>query len=80
VRGTVFVRARGLLDETRTLLEIAAVTLFVLGVVGWVDLRGDVEGALDVPTTGISRTATSSRWSSRALACSRNPVVGCTSG
>jgi L-fuconolactonase len=47
VRGTVLVQARGSLDETRTLLEIAAATPFVLGIVGWVDLTGDVEGALD---------------------------------
>ena len=47
VRGTVLVQARGSLDETRTLLEIAAATPFVLGVVGWVDITGDVEGTLD---------------------------------
>jgi L-fuconolactonase len=34
----VLVQARGALDETRALLEIAAVTPFVLGVVGWIDL------------------------------------------
>ncbi len=38
VAGTVLVQARGSLDETRTLLEIADATAFVLGVVGWVDL------------------------------------------
>jgi len=38
VTGTVVVQARGSLDETRTLLEIAARTPFVLGVVGWIDL------------------------------------------
>jgi len=38
VSGTVVVQARGSLDETRELLEIAAATPFVLGVVGWVDL------------------------------------------
>jgi L-fuconolactonase len=38
VAGTVLVQARGALDETRALLEIAAVTPFVLGVVGWIDL------------------------------------------
>jgi L-fuconolactonase len=38
VRGTVLVQARGSLDETRTLIEIAAGTPFVLGVVGWIDL------------------------------------------
>jgi L-fucono-1,5-lactonase len=38
VVGTVAVQARGSLDETRALLEIAHATPFVLGVVGWVDL------------------------------------------
>jgi L-fuconolactonase len=38
VAGTVVVQARPSLDETRTLLEIADATPFVLGVVGWVDL------------------------------------------
>jgi L-fuconolactonase len=38
VAGTVLVQARGTVDETRTLLEIAAATPFVLGVVGWIDL------------------------------------------
>jgi L-fuconolactonase len=38
VAGTVLVQARGALDETRALLEIAAATPFVLGVVGWIDL------------------------------------------
>jgi L-fucono-1,5-lactonase len=47
VRGTVLVQARSSFDETRALLEIAAETPFVLGVVGWVDLTGDVEHALD---------------------------------
>ena len=42
VAGTVVVQARSSLDETRTLLAIAAETPFVLGVVGWVDLTGDV--------------------------------------
>jgi L-fuconolactonase len=43
VRGTVLVQARSSLDETRTLLELAATTPFVLGVVGWVDLTSDAE-------------------------------------
>ena len=47
VRGTIVVQARHSFAETRELLEIAAATTFVLGVVGWVDLTGDVEGALD---------------------------------
>jgi L-fuconolactonase len=38
VTGTVLVQARGGLDETRALLEIAAATPFVFGVVGWIDL------------------------------------------
>ena len=38
VRGTVVVQARQELDETVGLLETAAVTDWVLGVVGWVDL------------------------------------------
>lgn len=41
VSGTVLVQARGSLDETRSLLELAAATPFVLGVVGWIDLTGD---------------------------------------
>jgi len=47
VRGTIVVQARHSFDETRELLEIAAATPFVLGVVGWVDLTGDVVGGLD---------------------------------
>jgi L-fucono-1,5-lactonase len=38
VDGTVLVQARASLDETRSLLETAAATPFVLGVVGWIDL------------------------------------------
>ena len=38
VSGTVLVQSRSSLDETRLLLEIAASTPFVLGVVGWIDL------------------------------------------
>jgi L-fucono-1,5-lactonase len=57
VTGTVVVQARQSLDETRDLLAIAASTPFVLGVVGWVDLRGDVAAQLaefdDVPLVGI---------------------------
>ena len=41
VDGTVVVQARASLDETRMLLELAAATPFVLGVVGWVDLTDD---------------------------------------
>jgi L-fuconolactonase len=46
VTGTVVVQARHSLDETRTLLELAAATPFVLGVIGWIDLTGDVERQL----------------------------------
>ena len=46
VTGTVVVQARHSLDETRDLLAIAASTPFVLGVVGWVDLTGDVAAQL----------------------------------
>jgi L-fuconolactonase len=37
--GTVAVQTRQTLDETRWLLELAEKTPFILGVVGWVDLR-----------------------------------------
>ncbi len=57
VTGTVVVQARQSLDETRDLLAIAASTPFVLGVVGWVDLTGDVAAQLaefeDAPLVGI---------------------------
>jgi L-fuconolactonase len=46
IAGTVVVQARHSLDETRALLELAASTPFVLGVVGWVDLTGDVPAQL----------------------------------
>jgi L-fuconolactonase len=47
VRGTVLVQARGSLDETRMLLEVADATPFVLGVVGWIDLSApDVDRML----------------------------------
>jgi L-fuconolactonase len=39
---TVVVQARHSLDETHELLATAAATQFVFGVVGWLDLRGDV--------------------------------------
>jgi L-fuconolactonase len=38
VDGTVVVQARGSIDETRWLLEVAEANPFVLGVVGWIDL------------------------------------------
>jgi L-fuconolactonase len=46
VAGTVVVQARHSLDETRSLLAIAAETSFVLGVVGWIDLTADVDRQL----------------------------------
>jgi L-fuconolactonase len=56
VAGTVVVQARQELDESRELLAIAASTPFVLGVVGWLDLTGDVAaqlGELDGPLVGV---------------------------
>jgi L-fuconolactonase len=57
VTGTVVVQARQSLEETRELLAVAASTPFVLGVVGWVDLTGDVTAQLaefeDVSLVGI---------------------------
>ena len=47
VTGTIVVQARHSLEETRELLALAAATPFVLGVVGWVDLTGDVSSQLD---------------------------------
>ena len=45
VAATVVVQARASLDETYALLELAAATSFVAGVVGWIDLTGDFEDA-----------------------------------
>ncbi len=56
IAGTVVVQARHSLDETRELLEIAGATPFVLGVVGWLDLTGDVEqqlASLDGTLVGV---------------------------
>jgi L-fuconolactonase len=39
VRGCIAVQARQSLEETGWLLELAAASPFILGVVGWVDLR-----------------------------------------
>jgi L-fuconolactonase len=47
VDGTVVVQARQELDETRELLALAATRPWVLGVVGWVDLTGDVAAQLE---------------------------------
>jgi len=47
-RGSVAVQARQSLEETRWLLELAEAHAFVLGVVGWVDLRaGEVRRELE---------------------------------
>ena len=46
VDGTVVVQARQELEETRELLAFAAEHDWVLGVVGWVDLTGDVPAQL----------------------------------
>jgi L-fucono-1,5-lactonase len=56
VAGTVVVQARHSLDETRQLLALARDTEFVLGVVGWVDLTGDVAAQLrelEGPLVGV---------------------------
>ena len=53
IDGTVVVQARGSIDETRWLLEIADATPFVLGVVGWIDLTdADVASVLTDFTGG----------------------------
>ncbi len=44
VDGTVLVQTRHALDETRQFLETAAVTPFILGVVGWLDLIDPAAG------------------------------------
>jgi L-fuconolactonase len=56
VHGTIVVQARHSLDETSELLETARTTPFVLGVVGWIDLTGDVDrqlGAFGAPLVGV---------------------------
>ncbi len=56
VTATVVVQARHSLEETQELLAIAAATPFVAGVVGWLDLTGDVErqlGELDGALVGV---------------------------
>jgi L-fucono-1,5-lactonase len=54
------VQARHSVEETETLLAIAAATPFVLGVVGWVDLTGDVQrqlGELEGNLVGVRHQA-----------------------
>src|SRR6202158_5297133 len=47
-QGSVVVQARQTLEETRWLLELATDASFILGVVGWVDLRSpDVRSQLE---------------------------------
>lgn len=46
VTGTVLVQAAPTLSETRFLLDLADRTPLVRGVVGWIDLTGDVEAQL----------------------------------
>jgi L-fuconolactonase len=56
ITGTVVVQARTDLAETRELLALTAATPSLLGVVGWVDLTGDVEAQLDTldrPLVGV---------------------------
>ena len=69
VDGTVAVQARASLDETRELLELAAATPFVLGIVGWVDLSdagvARVLASLDGPLVGVRHQVhdePDSRW------------------
>ena len=47
VAGCVAVQARQTLEETRWLLDLAAQYPFIRGVVGWIDLQGDVDAQLD---------------------------------
>lgn len=56
VAGTVVVQARHDLAETRELLALAEETSSLLGVVGWLDLTGDVSrqlDGLDGPLVGV---------------------------
>ena len=47
VTATIAVQARQTLEETRWLLELADRHAFIAGVVGWVDLRSDVDAQLE---------------------------------
>ena len=56
VDGTIVVQARASLDETTELIETARATPFIRGVVGWLDLTGDVDAqlaSLDGPLVGV---------------------------
>ena len=46
VHGSIAVQARQTLDETRWLLDLARQHPFIRGVVGWIDLREDVDAQL----------------------------------
>jgi L-fuconolactonase len=46
VAGSVAVQARQTLEETRWLLDLARDFPFIRGVVGWIDLQGDVDAQL----------------------------------
>jgi L-fuconolactonase len=46
VRAAIAVQARQTLDETRWLLDLARDHPFIRGVVGWIDLRQDVDAQL----------------------------------
>ena len=47
ISGCVAVQARQTLAETRWLLDLAAEHPFIRGVVGWIDLQGDVDAQLE---------------------------------
>jgi L-fuconolactonase len=50
-QGCVAVQARQTLEETRWLLELAASSPFILGVVGWIDLQSsDIRSQLQAFT------------------------------
>ncbi len=46
VSASIAVQARQTLEETRWLLDLAGEHPFIRGVVGWIDLRGDVDAQL----------------------------------
>jgi L-fuconolactonase len=46
VEGSVAIQARQTVDETHWLLDLAATHPYIRGVVGWIDLQGDVDAQL----------------------------------
>src|SRR3569832_778789 len=46
VSGCMAVQARQTLEETRWLLALAGAYPFIRGVIGWIDLQGDVDAQL----------------------------------